>query len=190
MNRVETFLSRLIAEEQDRDLEEEKRSLYVATTRASDMLILTFSGQKGRNSQPWKDMILGNMLEINEVGVKPAPGFEHLIEILMAPEETMIPISTTSQNASLETRYIEPVTCETFKEYISPTAISEASMLGWKHDLEDDETAEDVDRDKSQTLGLLAHQIMEAVGNECKLEDVLHSENLSMLQGQIVNNAG
>jgi len=29
---------------------------------------------------------------------------------------------------------------------------------------------------------------MEAVGNECKLEDVMHSGNLSMLQGQIVNN--
>ena len=184
---AETFLSRLIAEEQDRDLEEEKRSLYVATTRASDMLVLTFSGQKGRNSQPWKDMILGNMLEINEVCVKPAPGFEHLIEILMAPEETMIPISTTSQNASLETRYIEPVTSETFKEYVSPTAITEVSMLDWRHDLEDDETGEDVDRDKSQALGLIAHQIMEAVGNECKLEDVLHSGNLSMLQGQIGN---
>jgi hypothetical protein len=26
---------------------------------------------------------------------------------------------------------------------------------------------------------------MEAVGNECKLEEVLHSGNLSMLQGQI-----
>jgi ATP-dependent exoDNAse (exonuclease V) beta subunit len=182
---VETFLSRLIAEEQDRDLEEEKRSLYVATTRASDLLILTFSGQKGRNSQPWKDMILGNMIEIDEVGAKPATGFEHLVEIITAPEETMLPISSTSQNASLETRYIDPVTSETFKEYISPTAIIEASMRGWKNDLEDDETAEDVDREKSQALGLIAHQIMEAVGNECKLEDVLHSGNLSMLQHQI-----
>jgi ATP-dependent helicase/nuclease subunit A len=184
---TETFLSRLIAEEQDRDLEEEKRSLYVATTRASDMLVLTYSGQKGRNSQPWKDMILGNMLEINEVCVKPAPGFEHLIEISTAPDETMIPISTTSQNASQETRYIQPVASETFKEYISPTAINEASMLDWRLDIEDDEAAEDVDRDKSQALGLIAHQIMEAVGNECKLEDVLHSGNLSMLQGQIGN---
>ena len=175
---AETFLSRLVAEEQDRDLEEEKRSLYVATTRASDMLVLTFSGQKGRNPRPWKDMILGNMLEIDETGAKPAPGFEHLIEIITAPEETLTPISRHFTKGLLETRYIEPVASETFKEYISPTAISEASMLGWKHDLEDDETAEDIDRDKSQTLGLIAHQIMEAVGNGCKLEDVLHSGNL------------
>ena len=182
---TETFLSRLIAEEQDRDLEEEKRSLYVATTRASDMLILTYSGKKGRNSQPWKDMILGSMLEIDEAGAKPAPGFERLIEVITAPEVTIRSICATSQNVCLETRYIEPVTSETFKEYISPTSIIEASILGWRHDLEDDETGEDVDRDKSQALGLIAHQIMEAVGNECKLEDVLRSGNLSKPHDQI-----
>ncbi|MEI6103332.1 MAG: UvrD-helicase domain-containing protein [Methanothrix sp.] len=185
---TETFLSKLIAEEQDRDLEEEKRSLYVATTRASDMLILTFSGKKGRNSQPWKDMILGNMIEIDEAGAgagesasasaKPAPGFEHLIETITAPVETLTPISATSQNARLETRYIGPVTSETFKEYVSPTAINEVSLPGWRHDLEDDEAAMDVDRDKSQVLGLFAHKIMEAVGKGCKLEEVLCSEKL------------
>jgi len=37
---------------------------------------------------------------------------------------------------------------------------------------------EDVDRDKSQALGLLAHKMMEAVGNGCKLEEVLDSKNL------------
>ena len=146
---VETLLSKLVAEEEDRDLEEEKRSLYVATTRATDMLVLTFSGQKGRDFQPWKDMILGNMIEIDEAGAKPARGFEHLIDIVIPPDETLIPIRATSQNACLETRYIEPVTSETFKEYISPTSINEASMLGWKYDSDDDETAKDIDRDKS-----------------------------------------
>ena len=130
-------------------------------------------------------MILGNMIEIDEAGAKPASGFEHLIEIITAPEETLAPICATSQNARLETRYIEPVTSETFKEYISPTAIIEASMLGWKYDSEDDETAEDIDRDKSQALGLIAHKIMEAVGNGCKLEEVLHSGNLIASPDQI-----
>lgn len=187
-NSAETFLCKLNAEELDRDLEEEKRSLYVATTRASDMLILTFSGQKAKKSQPWKNIILGNMLEIDEAGAKPAPGFEHLIEILTAPEELVTPVFGTAQIIRLETKYMGPVISETFKEYVSPTAIIEDSMLDWGIDTEDNETAEDVGRDKSQALGLLAHRIMEAVGNECKLEDVLHSGNLSMLQGQIVDN--
>jgi len=185
---AETFLCKLVAEEQDRDLEEEKRSLYVATTRASDMLILTFSGQKGKKSQPWNGMIVGNMLELDEAGAKPAPGFEHLIEVIIAPGETRASNSTIPQEAVLETKYIEHVASETFKEYVSPTAIIGSNVFGWRHDLEDDEPAEDVDRDKSQGLGLIAHQIMEAVGNECKLEEILHSRNLGVLQGQIGNN--
>lgn len=182
---AETFLHKLAAEEQDRDLEEEKRSLYVATTRASDILILTFSGQMDRNPQPWKDMILGNILEIDETGAKPATGFEHLIEIITAAEETITSNSAASRNINMDTRYIQPVTSETFKKYVSPTAIIEASMLDWKLDLEDDEKTEDVDRDKSQALGLMAHRIMEVLGNECSLDELLHSGNLSYLKGQM-----
>ncbi len=117
----ETFLSMLIEEEQNRDLEEEKRSLYVATTRASDMLILTLKGQKGRNKQPWRDMILGNLLEISEVGVELAPAFEHLVEVIIAPAEETASILFPSAKVCLETKYIEPVTSETFKKDVSPT---------------------------------------------------------------------
>ena len=173
----ETFLSRLMEDERDRDFEEEKRSLYVATTRASDMLVLTLKGQKGRKEQPWRDMILGNLLEIGEVGVELASAFEQLVEVVTASDVETTAISAPSAKVCLDTKYIEPVTSETFKEYVSPTAIIEAPMLGWKHDLADDETSEDVDRDKSQALGLLAHRILEAVGNECKLEEVLHDRN-------------
>lgn len=172
----ETFLSRLIEEEQNRDLEEEKRSLYVATTRASDMLVLTFKGQKGRNKQHWRNMILGNLLEINEVGVELAPAFENLVEVIVAAGEKTASIPPLSLKLCFETKHIEPVTSEIFKKDVSPTAIIEASMLGWKHDFEGDETAEDVGRDKSQALGLLAHRIMEGLGDGCSLED-LCSEN-------------
>jgi len=54
-----------------------------------------------------------------------------------------------------------------------------------KHDIEDDETVVEVDRDKSQTLGLLAHKMMEAVGSGRKLEDVLNSSHLNMPQDKI-----
>lgn len=179
---ADTFLHKIEAEDQERDLEEEKRSLYVATTRASDMLILTFSGKKGKGSQPWKNMILGNTLEIDEVGAKSAAGFEQLIEIFTAPVGEITPTSAILQNPSLETRYIEPVISETYKEYISPTSISEASIRGWSYNLEDDETAGDVDRDRSQKLGLLAHQIMERIGNGCKLGALVDSVNMSQSQ--------
>jgi hypothetical protein len=43
----------------------------------------------------------------------------------------------------------------------------------------------DVDRDKSQVLGLFAHKIMEAVGKGCKLEDVLNSEKLIVSDSKV-----
>ncbi|MGV8127491.1 MAG: UvrD-helicase domain-containing protein [Methanothrix sp.] len=182
---AETFLSKLAEEELDRDLEEEKRSLYVATTRASDMLILTSSGQKGKKSQPWNGMIVGNMLEIDEAGTKPATGFEHLIEIIPTPDVSLTTRCPTSQKTLMETRYIEPVASETFKEYVSPTAITEATLLGWRHYHEDDDTREDVDVDKRQVLGLIAHQIMEALENGRKLEDILQECVNRSHQGQM-----
>ncbi len=181
----ETFLSRLMEDERNRDFEEEKRSLYVATTRASDMLVLTLKGQKGRNKRPWRDMILGNLLEIDDAGVELAPTFEHLIEVVTSSVVETAAISAPSAKACLETKYIGPVASETFREYVSPTGIIEASMLGWMYDIEDDETVVDVDRDKSQTLGLLAHRIMEAVGNGCKLEEVLNCRNPKVPQNKI-----
>jgi ATP-dependent exoDNAse (exonuclease V) beta subunit len=54
-------------------------------------------------------------------------------------------------------------------------------MLGCGYNIEDDETSEDADRDRSQALGLLAHRIMEAVGSGCGL-DHLCSENFRLHQ--------
>ena len=130
----ETYLCRLMEDERNRDFEEEKRSLYVATTRASDMLVLTLKGQKGRNKRPWRDMILGNLLEIDDAGVELAPMFEHLIEVVTSSVVETVAISAPSAKACLETKYIGPVASETFKEYVSPTGIIEASMLGWMYD--------------------------------------------------------
>jgi len=120
---VGSFLGKLMAEEKDRDYEEEKRSLYVATTRASDMLVMTLSSEKGNKSRPWREMILGCMVQIEGEGegIAPAPGFEYIVEIVASPEATVASASVSPSRITLETRYIEPVASETFKEYISPT---------------------------------------------------------------------
>ncbi len=147
----ETFLSRLMEDERDRDIEEEKRSLYVATTRASDMLVLTFSGRKAKKA-PWREMFLDNLLNLQEDDIVLASAFESLVEVIVMLKAEVALKAVLQASTILETKYIEPVTSETFKEYVSPTGIIEAPMLGWKHDLADVETAEDVDRDKSQAL--------------------------------------
>jgi ATP-dependent exoDNAse (exonuclease V) beta subunit len=170
----ETFLSRLNDEEKNRNLEEEKRSLYVATTRASDMLVLTFRGQKSRYKQHWKDLMLGNLLKINEEGAELAHAFKNLVEVITAPAVKSTPNPSASVKVCLETKYIEPVVSDAFKKDVSPTAIIGASILDWKPDLEDDETSKGINgnRDSRKARGLLAHQIMESLGKDCGLEDL------------------
>jgi ATP-dependent exoDNAse (exonuclease V) beta subunit len=167
----------MIAEEKERDFEEEKRSLYVATTRASDMLVITISSKKGSKSRPWREMILGSMIEVQGEGISPAPGFEDIVEIVSAAEATAPPASASPARLTLETRYIEPVASETYKEYISPTIISKApSSPGRGVQIDEDDIAREEDPgkgDQGRAMGLFAHKVMEAVGNGCRLEELV-----------------
>jgi ATP-dependent exoDNAse (exonuclease V) beta subunit len=171
----ETLLGRLISEEQDRDLEEEKRSLYVATTRASDMLVLTFSGKKGRGSQPWRDLLLGGLVELREEGIALVPGFEDLMEIVHAPEAEPPPQDGASASSSLDMKYIAPVSSEAFKEYVSPTALMETMRPGWTVTLAEPEDVED-GAGEVRELGNLAHQILEVVGPSARLGELASCE--------------
>jgi len=169
----ESYLGKLIEEEKDRDFEEEKRSLYVATTRASDMLVLTLSSKKDNKSRLWREMMLGSMIQIEGEGVALAPGFEDIVEIVAPPEAMPATVSASPSSVTLETRYIEPLASETFKEYISPTPVIEALKLGWGEDLDEDGGVEEYGYgERRKGLGLLAHKVMEAVGNGCRLEEL------------------
>jgi ATP-dependent exoDNAse (exonuclease V) beta subunit len=175
----ETFLSRLMDDERDRDIEEEKRSLYVATTRASDMLILTFSSRKAKKA-PWREMFLDNLLNLQEDDIVLASAFESLVEVVVTPKAEVAPKDVLQASTILETKYIGPVTSETFKEYVSPTAINDASMLDWEGHHDESEVDDDFDRERSQGKGLVAHRIMEAVENGCGLEDIRSTEDLRL----------
>jgi len=179
-----SFLGKLMAEEKDRDYEEEKRSLYVATTRASDMLVMTLSSKKGNKSRPWREMILGSMLQIEGEGIAPGPGFEDIVEIVASPEATATPASVSPSRHILETRYIEPIASETFKEYISPTIISKTSSPGRSVEIDEDDVAPEEDYgDRSRAMGLFVHKVMEAVGNGCKLAELADDGNNGICQG-------
>jgi ATP-dependent exoDNAse (exonuclease V) beta subunit len=183
-----SFLGKLMAEEKDRNYEEEKRSLYVATTRASDMLVLTLSNKKGNKSRPWREMILGSMVQMegDGEGISLAPGFEEVVEIVAAPEATDASASACPARVALETRYIEPVGSETFEEYISPTIISKTSSPGWRVEIDEGDVAPEEDSgvgDRSLEMGLFAHRIMEAVGRGCQLAELLDGGGCRLARG-------
>ncbi|NYT08437.1 MAG: UvrD-helicase domain-containing protein [Methanosarcinales archaeon] len=183
-----SFLGKLMAEEKDRNYEEEKRSLYVATTRASDMLVLTFTNKKGNTSRPWREMILGSMVQVegDGEGIALALGFEGLVEIVAAPEATVAQASASPARIALETRYIEPVGSETFKEYISPTAICKTSSPGWRVEIDEGYVVPEEDSgegDRSLEMGLFAHRVMEAVGNGIRLAELVDGGGCRLARG-------
>jgi ATP-dependent exoDNAse (exonuclease V) beta subunit len=148
----ETFLSRLVEDERDRDIEEEKRSLYVATTRASDMLILTFSSRKAKKA-PWREMLLNNLLNLQEDDIVLASAFESLVEVVVTPKADITgPMYLVARMADT-----------------GRTASDES------------EVDEDYDRERSQGMGLVAHRIMEAVENGSGLEDIGSTEDPRLL---------
>ncbi|NPV62501.1 MAG: hypothetical protein HPY61_07710 [Methanotrichaceae archaeon] len=167
-----SLLYRLEEKEWEREMEEEKRSLYVAATRASDMLVITFSSRSGKNTRPWRDLVLKNLLISNEDIVLPASGFEGIIEILQAPPP-IEPHSTNPEEAiSLDIEYIDPVKIEAFKEHISPTILTATDK-----DIQDRiifgyDTYEEIEAHKvnkaydRRDLGKLAHHILEPLGED------------------------
>ncbi len=161
----ESLLTRLVEEEKDRDFEEEKRSLYVATTRASDMLVLTFSNG-GRGRRPWRQMLQDNLAIVQEDGIEPAPGLEDVVEVVTPPQDVAPHRYETSAAAAarLDASYVNPVDAETYKEYVTATDLMKIDDESWA---ESATTTEEAAQDlRSRDLGILAHKIMESVGSE------------------------
>jgi len=169
----ESLLSRLVEEEKDRDFEEEKRSLYVATTRASDMLVLTFSNG-GRGQRPWRGMLQDNLAIVQEDGIEPAPGLEDVVEVVVPPQDVAPHRYETSAAAGLDAGYVNPTDAETYKEYVTATDLMNVVDGSWAGPATT--TEEDGLVLRSRDLGILAHKIMESVGCE-RLADLGNGED-------------
>jgi len=97
------------------------------------------------------------------------------LEIVAPPEATTAPAFASPLIVNLETRYIEPVASKTFKEFISPTPVTEALKPGNGWDLDEDDGVKEYGYgERRKGLGLFAHKVMEAVGNGCLLAEIVN----------------
>jgi len=169
-----TVLFEMAEEEEKREAEEEKRTLYVASTRATDLLAITRTPPKTRGSRPWHDL-LSSLVEAGE-GSGEAPkvvsAFEGVVEV--------VDCSAIDPSGGVPTRkergpvvpylgLIDPISPPQESLRISPTRLAEGwtdpgrpagSMTVVDYDLagEEEEPLEPKD------LGRLAHQILESLG--------------------------
>ncbi len=83
-----TILFELAEEEKGRETEEEKRTLYVAATRAADLLAITLSNPSRRGARPWREMLSG-LLAPSENPTDPPeidPAFQDIVEVIRASD--------------------------------------------------------------------------------------------------------
>ncbi len=168
-----TILFELAEEEKQREIEEEKRTLYVAATRAADLLAITVSSPNRRGSRPWRDMLSG-LLAPSENPTDPPevdPAFEDVVEVIRASdlEEQNVTEQAREESEPVipDLRFIDPIEVEAESLRISPTRLVEA----WEHHgsgevLEPESEASEVGEEclEPKDLGRLAHQILENLG--------------------------
>ncbi len=171
-----TLLFEMAEEEKAMEIEEEKRTLYVAATRAADLLAITLSSPNRRGARPWRDMLSGlivpgdNLTEAPEID----PAFEGVVELIRASdlEATAAAASATQAKDEREPvipdlRFIDPIEVEAESFRISPTRLVEAwEHRGSREVLEPESEAGEVGEEslEPKDLGRLAHQILENLG--------------------------
>jgi len=166
-----TVLFEMAAEEKERETEEEKRTLYVAATRAADLLAITLSSPSRRGARPWRDMLSGLLAPGENGGEAPEidPAFEDVVEVVSASDLDVPTIEAREEIEPVipDLRFIDPIEVEAESFRISPTRLVEA----WEHQgtglvLEPKlEAAEEGEESlEPKDLGRLAHQILENLG--------------------------
>ncbi len=152
-------IGRLARQEEEKELEEEKRTLYVALSRAREMLILSLNG-KGDSSRPWSILLSGSLLEpesgeinsfLKEIAEPFSPGEFASLEDRSSRTEFSLP----------EIASVMPVADSSYVKYLSATFITSDYEAEFETAL--DAGSPDLVKRKAN-IGLLAHSILEPLG--------------------------
>lgn len=179
----ETFLGKAIREDMEREIEEEKRTLYVALTRAVDLLVLTFAINPGRNKGKayWRDLLTRHLVFYDGKKVGLAEDFVDLMDIISPPFNTADKSALPQKEegtVKLSTQYVRDLKDSSYKEYIAPTTLelpAENNMM-----ITDVELTEKMETTDVRDLGVLAHEILEAVGNKTRLKSMMNARPASV----------
>ncbi|MEA2066030.1 MAG: UvrD-helicase domain-containing protein [Thermotogota bacterium] len=156
----ETVISNLVRDELEKEREEEKRTLYVATSRPREMLILSLNG-KPTSRRPWSQMFLETLINYDEKELQISSNMSDLVEEIDPSGEFKEYLSkdTVEPPSEFDIELIKNLDSSTYSEYISPTALQEEVNF----DFHDNGEPAEFKRDPKE-LGTLAHSFLEQVG--------------------------
>lgn len=157
----DTIESQLHLEEKEKNLEEEKRTLYVAFSRAREMLVVSLNGKKATSDRPWSQMLQGTLITgENQL----CEDMEDLVEIVEPGEAVREEPESIEEKESFiiqwpDIEFIKSVDDRSYIKYISPSLLAEDFTI----EISESEPGDILIR-KPRELGTLTHSVLEAVG--------------------------
>lgn len=180
-------LENLYRTEKNKNLEEEKRILYVAMTRAEKELVLCGINST-RSNGPWSSIFKSLGFYDNETNSWLVPEeFEDLVEIIQSsnlPDETFpIDESPSSPITEIPTS-VHQLKDKAKRTYISPTQVY--GEINIEEILKLDEVLKD---NKKRDMGILVHEIMQQVGLKSLKGTVTTLKSLRKAKPRLVDEA-
>jgi len=182
------LLAELFRTEKSKALEEEKRILYVAMTRAiNELIICGIENKNNRSNSLWGTIFksLGFYDSETKRWIIPE-GFEDLVEIVQSSS-----IPNQKYELVVEKKPIQEIPKSVFplkdmakKTYISPTHIY--GEISIDEVLQLDEV---IKTDKRKDIGILVHEILEQVGNRSLKGTVTTLKSLRKARPRLVDDA-
>lgn len=181
------WLSELASVENSKNLEEEKRILYVAMTRAKEELVLCGTKNKRNKNSLWGSIFQNNGFYDPDNGWIVPEEFQDLVEIVQStsiPDQKYEPVEMEKEPLRDIPESVWPLKDLAKRIYISPTHIY--GEINIDEILQLDEV---VRADKSKDMGILVHEILEQVGNRSLKGTVTTLKSLRLARPRLVDEA-
>ncbi|CCU83939.1 UvrD/REP helicase [Mesotoga infera] len=172
-DREEGLIGSLASLEEEKEFEEEKRTLYVALSRAREMIIISLNGRSD-SSRPWSKMICSSLLQPESDKVEAS--FEGIVKHFYPIDLPSIQETVYIEEPLLpEVTSVLPLTDSSYIKYLSPTSITADDEF----ELESESYAGSPGLVKNAAdIGLLAHYLLEPVGVISKRGSVTTLESI------------
>lgn len=153
--------------ENEKQYEEEKRTLYVALTRARDLLAISLNGLP-TDGKPWSKMLKNTLYDPEDMTI--SQSVSDYIEIITPDARKLTPgLSAHESITRIDTSLVDPIADPSLGKYISPTRLmaEHPEYFELEEFFEFERNTLKAKRDTT-AHGNLAHKILEELGRQRK----------------------
>jgi len=155
-----TVIYRLLQQEKEKEFEEEKRTLYVALSRARELMVVSANGRADA-TRPWSRMLSGTLFDIESFRLLEEME-AGIVEAYFPPAFPPLEKQETSGSYELpDEAMINPVNDLSYVKYLSPTLLM--ADTDDEYSFEEGRDGQSLNR-RAMDIGTLVHSLLEPVG--------------------------